>query len=94
MAKKIVIPDKPNINASVTKDLIGQSIRYVRTSSELTIEDAAALVGVSKQSFSDAEHGKSGCRMGTILKITNGLGIKIYIEHPLFLDDAEDDDWR
>ena len=94
MAKRIVVPKKPDINASVTNDLIADAIRYVRTSSELTIEDAAVLTGVSKQSFSDAEHGKSGCRLGTILKITKALGIKLHIEHPLFSDNADDDEWR
>jgi len=94
MAKRIVVPEKPDIKASVTQDLIGQSIRYVRTSSKLTIEDAAALSRVSKQSFSDAEHGKSGCRLGTILKITKALGIKFHIEHSLFSENAEDDEWR
>ena len=48
MAKRIVIPEKPNINFSVTQDLLGQSIRFVRTSPGSTIEDAASLSGVSK----------------------------------------------
>ena len=97
MAKRIVIPEKPNINFSVTQDLLGQSIRFVRTSSGLTIEDAASLSGVSKQSFSDAEHGKPGCRLGTIIKITKALGIKIYIELPLLSDNVEqggESEWR
>jgi transcriptional regulator with XRE-family HTH domain len=97
MAKRIVIPEKPNINVSVTQDLLGQSIRFVRTSSGLTIEDAASLSGVSKQSFSDAEQGKAGCRLNTIIKITKALGIKLHIEHPLLSDDVEQEDgneWR
>ena len=97
MAKKIVIPEKPNINLSVTQDLLGQSIRFVRTSSGLTIKDAASLSGVSKQSFSDAEQGKSGCRLNTIIKVTKALGIKLHIEHPLLSGNSEQGDeseWR
>ena len=97
MAKKIVIPEKPNINLPATQNLLGQSIRFVRTSSELTIENAASLSGVSKQSFSDAEHGKSGCRLNTIIKITKALGIKLHIEHPLLSDNGEqevENEWR
>jgi transcriptional regulator with XRE-family HTH domain len=97
MAKRIVIPEKPNINFSVTQDLLGQCIRFVRTSSGLTIEDAASLSGVSKQSFSDAEQGKLGCRLGTIIKITKALGIKIHIELPLLSENVEqggESEWR
>jgi len=95
MAKRIVIADKPNINSVMTQDLLGQSIRFVRTASALTIEDAAALSSVSKQSFSDAEQGKSGCRLSTITKITQALGIKLYIELPTLLNRIEqDDDWQ
>lgn len=97
MAKRIVISEKPNINLSVTQGLLGQSIRFVRTSSGLTIEDAASLSGVSKQSFCDAEQGKSGCRLNTIIKITKALGIKLHIEHPLLSDNVEQGDeneWR
>ena len=99
MAKRIVIPEKPNINLSVTQDLLGQSIRFVRTSSGLTIEDAASLSCVSKQSFSDAdaEQGKPGCRLNTIIKITKALGITLHIEHPLLSDSVEQGDeneWR
>jgi len=97
MAKRVVVSEKPNIHSCVTQNLIGQSIRFIRTSSGLTIEAAASLSGVSKQSFSDAEQGKAGCRLSSIIKITKALGIMFHIEHPLFLENdeqGEEDEWR
>jgi len=85
MAKKIVITSKPEQKDQLNEVLLGQWVRFVRTSVGLSIEDAAALAGVSKQSFSDLEYGKSGCRLGNVMKIVGSLGIELGVKIPVTL---------
>lgn len=82
MAKRIVISQKPDKKDRLNEALLGQWVRFVRTSISLSIEDAAALAGVSKQSFSDLEYGKLGCRLGSTIKILNSLGIDLSANIP------------
>ncbi len=82
MAKRIVVPEKPNIEDVLSSALLGDAIRYVRTSINLSIEDAANISNISKQSFNDLELGKPGCRLSTVLSVTKGLGIKLHITLP------------
>ena len=62
--------------------LVGEAVRFVPTSSGLTIEDAAALSGVSKQTLNDLEKAKPGSRSETMFKVMQSLGIKLKIELP------------
>lgn len=89
MAKRIVVPEKPNIDGPLDSELLGKAVRYVRTSVNLTIEDAASLCDVSKQSLSDLEMGKPGCRLSTALKVANGLGVKLHISLPTLSGDND-----
>lgn len=82
MAKRIIVTSKPDQKNRLNEKSLGQWLRFVRTSVGLTIEDAAALAGVSKQSFSDLEHGKSGCRLGITIKILDSLGIDLEVNIP------------
>ncbi len=95
MAKKIVVPDRPSTDKALDIVLLGNVSRFVRTSLNLTIEDAAALCGVSKQSLNDIELAKSGCRLSTVMKVTKGLGIKLHISIPENLNGSAGDnnDW-
>jgi transcriptional regulator with XRE-family HTH domain len=83
MAKRIIVTAKPEQKDCLNEKLLGQWVRFVRTSVGLSIEDAAALAGVSKQAFSDLEYGKVGCRLGIMMKILDSLGIKLGAEIPV-----------
>ena len=41
----------PNLNQTLTAELLGQAIKARRTQSNLRLEDAAALCGVAKQTL-------------------------------------------
>ncbi|EMR12501.1 XRE family transcriptional regulator [Methylophaga lonarensis MPL] len=82
MAKRIVLSDKPETDLATDPKLLGAAVRFVRTSAGLTIEDAAALAGVSKQTLNDLERAKPGTRMETMFKVMESLGIKLKIELP------------
>lgn len=86
MAKRVVIPNKPQLDQVMSSKLIGDSVRFVRASMGMTIEDAALLCGISKQSLNDLELGKPGCRMSTVLKVMHLMGIEMNIELPNLKD--------
>ena len=83
MAKRIVVTPEPEQKDRLNAELLGRWVRFVRTSVGLSIEDAAALAGVSKQSFSDLEYGKAGCRIGIMMKILGSLGIELGAKIPV-----------
>ena len=85
MAKRIVVTPQPDQKDRMNEELLGQWVRFVRTSVGLSIEDAAALAGVSKQAFSDLEHGKAGCRLGIMMKILDSLGIELGAKIPVII---------
>jgi transcriptional regulator with XRE-family HTH domain len=70
--------------------LLGQFIRAKRTQSGLRIDDAAALLGVAKDTLSKLERGHSGVQLGTLLQVLNGLGIALKVES---WTEGGDDDW-
>ena len=69
MTNRIKAIKTPNLNQSLTPELLGQAIRARRTQSLLRLEDAAALCGVAKQTFMDIEHGQGTNQISTILQI-------------------------
>ncbi len=73
-----------------TPELLGQFIRAKRTQSGLRIDDAAALLGVAKDTLSKLERGHSGVQLGTLLQVLNGLGIGLRVEP---WTEGESDDW-
>ena len=75
--KKIATPD---LNQALTPELLGQAIKARRTQSNLSIEDAAALCGVAKQTFMKIEHGQHASQLGSILKICSALGVTLSIQ--------------
>lgn len=58
MAKRVVIPEKPNLNEVTDSKLMRDSIRTMRTRMGMTTENTVLLCGVSKQSLNDLELGK------------------------------------
>ena len=74
--KKIATPD---LMQNLTPALLGLAIKARRTQSGLTIEDAAALCGVAKQTLMNVEHGQASCQFNNVLQICHALGIDLTI---------------
>jgi HTH-type transcriptional regulator / antitoxin HipB len=56
---------------------IGQMVRQKRKSDGLTLEEAAAVCGVSYAFLSALENGKETARLDKILQVFNCLGIEL-----------------
>lgn len=89
MAKRVVVTDKPNLSETVTPVLLGQFIRYKRTTMGMTLEDAASLCCVSKQAYQNLEKGFTSTRFETLFKVLSALGIRLELQ-----DKEQKDDWR
>jgi transcriptional regulator with XRE-family HTH domain len=58
---------------------LGRLIREKRKASDLRIDDAAALCGVSVDLLSRLENGKSGVATDRVLKVLDGLGLAMLV---------------
>jgi HTH-type transcriptional regulator/antitoxin HipB len=56
---------------------IGRIVRQKRKNDGLTLEDAAAVCGVSYAFLSALENGKETARLDKILQVLSGLGIEL-----------------
>jgi HTH-type transcriptional regulator / antitoxin HipB len=61
-------------------EALGKEIRRKRLDSNLTLELAAPLCGVSVKFLQGIETGKATAQVGKCIQVANMLGIKIYIE--------------
>lgn len=94
VAKKIKNLETPNLNQTLTPELLGQAIKARRTQSNLRLEDAAALSGVAKQTLANLEHGQSiTSQFGSVLQVCAALGIELAIL-PWQSNDGVKDDWQ
>jgi transcriptional regulator with XRE-family HTH domain len=57
----------------------GAAIRSARTSAGLTLEDAAAGLGISKQTLLNLERGKGTVSLGTALDAAVQLGVALFM---------------
>jgi HTH-type transcriptional regulator / antitoxin HipB len=69
--------DRPATLSSI-KDL-GAAVRSARKAMHLRQAEAAALCDVGVRFLSDLENGKDTVRLGTALKVLNGLGLALSI---------------
>jgi transcriptional regulator with XRE-family HTH domain len=58
---------------------IGSVIRATRKAAGLTLVDAAALIGIAKQTLGDLERGRSSVGIHIVLKVLNDLGLGIVV---------------
>jgi len=79
LGKQIKPLPTPDLNQSLTAELLGQAVRARRTQSQLRLEDTARLCGVAKQTLQDIEHGQGTCQVSTMLQVCSKLGIKFFI---------------
>lgn len=79
MANHVKIINTPNLDESLTSNLLGQAIKAKRTQAKLRLEDAAALCGIAKQTLMQIEHGHASTQLNTILQVCSALGIQLAI---------------
>lgn len=80
MAKVVKISKKPkSVNILDPKDL-AEWIKYKRTTAKLTIEEAAGLCNINKQTFANIEKGHCGTSILKYLEVASSLGITIKVE--------------
>lgn len=61
----------------ITAEDIGQIVRQKRKEDGLTLEQAAAICGVSYAFLSALENGKETVRLNKVLQVTRCLGIEL-----------------
>ena len=93
MVRQIKKMDTPDLQQSLTPELLGQVIKARRTQSNLRLEDAAALCGIAKQTLMKIEHGKKTTQLISVLQVCSALGIKLNIS-PWKSSDEVNDDWQ
>jgi transcriptional regulator with XRE-family HTH domain len=73
---KTPFPAEPFVaNAKV----LGAAIRAGRTSQGLTIDEAAMMIGIAKQTLSDIELGKPTVGVGIVLNAALELGVGVFV---------------
>ncbi len=69
----------PDLNQSLSLELIGKAIKARRTQQKLDSKTTAMLCNVSVVTLSKIENAAKGVRMDSILKVMTALGIKMSI---------------
>ncbi len=80
MARNVVKTEAPDFDAPLSVKSVGRFIRASRTAQGIDLETMAMLCGVSAPTLSNVENGKAGIRLSTVLKICEGLGIRLMFE--------------
>lgn len=77
--KRVVATALPSDPFVSDARVLGAAVRAARTAAGLTIEDAALIIGVAKQTLSDLEAGKDTVSLGLVLRITRELGVALFV---------------
>jgi HTH-type transcriptional regulator/antitoxin HipB len=59
---------------------LGQILRQRRKAARLTLDEAAALLGVGRRFLVELEGGKRHASIETVLRVLHGLGLELRIE--------------
>jgi len=70
---------QPQANIRILSDL-GDAIRARRRMTGLTLDDAAALLGVGRRFLVELENGKRHASIETVLRVLHGLGLELRVE--------------
>lgn len=62
--------------------LFGQAIGAARTASGMTLMDAAAAMGISKQTLSDLEKATGSVGLAIALRVARELGVGVFAVQP------------
>lgn len=57
----------------------GAAVRAARTSTGMTLADAAMTIGVARQTLQDLETGAGTVGIGLALKIAHDLGVSVFV---------------
>jgi len=60
----------------------GQAIRAARTAAGMTLVDAAAMMGVSKQTLGDLEKATGSVGLAIALRVARELGVGVFAVQP------------
>jgi transcriptional regulator with XRE-family HTH domain len=60
----------------------GAAIRAARTGAGMTLEEAAAAIGISKQTMLDVETAGDTVSFGIVLKVARELGVSVFVAAP------------
>lgn len=98
MARSVVATPKPDLSKPADMPLLGAFLRHRRTSLNMTLEDAAALCGVSKQAYNNIELGAETIKVETLFKVMAAFGITLSINDsstmsPASKPDGDNDEW-
>jgi transcriptional regulator with XRE-family HTH domain len=80
MAKRVIATEQPDLSLPVNMLRLGQYVRARRTAVNITIEDAAAICGVSKQALCNVESGLKTVRADTVFKVLEYFGVKLWFD--------------
>lgn len=69
-------PDNPVL---ADTSVLASAVRAARTGAGMTLEEAAMVIGVAKQTLSNLEAGKPGVSLGLTLKILQALGLGLVV---------------
>lgn len=61
---------------------MGRAIRAVRTANQMTIEDAATMLGMAKQTLQDIELGKGSPSLDRVLHVAQAFGLTLFAVRP------------
>ncbi len=59
---------------------LGRLVRSRREAAGLTLDEAAALLGVGRRFLIELEHGKRRANIETLLRVLHALGLELVIE--------------
>jgi len=78
VGKKVVASKKPTSKKVTSLDILGENIKYKRTSLGMSIEKTASLCGIGSTTLIRMESGGE-TKMSTILNVLAMLGMKLEI---------------
>ena len=80
MAKRVIPTDKPTESQIKDTKVFGAFIKYKRTQSGLTLEQAAQLCNINHLTLSKLEKGSEGVRLSTVLEVAMMFGLLVKVE--------------
>lgn len=80
--KRVVSLPPPPDPLTLDPPSFGQAIRAARTAAGMTLVDAAATMGVSKQTLSDLEKATGSVGLAIALRVARELGVGVFVVQP------------
>ena len=77
--KRVKATPQPNSPIITDAKSLGEFVRAARTAEGMTIEAAAAIAGIAKQTLSDIEAGQETVSIGIVLRVLADHGLTMFI---------------